>query len=130
MVFANGGLGTQLEVALRREEIIPAPEHLDLQTNSTASPCNAVHINMHTPLAFEQVQAIADREGWMAPVCDRGGAFNVTEFWLKNNVRIKSLLHTSEAEFVDPENFNLGFQCLARQPKFPSGTFRPTDSAG
>ena len=77
MVFANGGLRTQLEVALRREEIIPAPEHLDLQTNSTASPCNAVHINMHTPLAFEQVQAIADREGWMAPVCDRGGAFNV-----------------------------------------------------
>jgi hypothetical protein len=59
MVFANGGLGTQLEVALRREEIIPAPEHLDLQTNSTASPYNAVHINMHTPLAFEQVQAIA-----------------------------------------------------------------------
>jgi hypothetical protein len=97
VVFANDGVGTQLEVAPRREEIIPAPEHLDLQTNSAASPYNAVHINIDTPLAFEQVRAIADREGWMARVCDRGGAFKVIEFWLENKFLIE-LMTAHEAE--------------------------------
>ena len=35
-----------------------------------------------------------------------------------------------KAKFINPENFDFRFQGLARQPKFPSSTFRATDSAG
>jgi len=97
VVFANDDLGTQLEIAPRPDEIVPAAEQLDLQTNSAASPYNAVHINIDTPLAFEQVRRIADREGWIERVCDRGGAFNVIEFWLENKFLIE-LMTAHEAE--------------------------------
>jgi hypothetical protein len=97
VVFANDDRGTQLEVAPRRDELVPAEEHLDLLTNPAASPWNAVHLNMATPLTFEQVDAIARREGWTARVCDRGGAFNVIEFWLENKFLIE-LMTAQEAE--------------------------------
>jgi hypothetical protein len=32
---------------------------------------------------------IAKREGWLARNCDRGGVFNVIEFWLENKFMLE-----------------------------------------
>jgi hypothetical protein len=40
------------------------------------------------------------------------------------------LSRTSEAEFVDPESFDLGFQRLAREPEFHRDAPNAADSSG
>ncbi|MGB6944513.1 MAG: hypothetical protein WBE37_19095 [Bryobacteraceae bacterium] len=84
IVFADDEVGTEVEIAPRGHEIVPAEKQLGLQANPSPSPFNEVHLNIATPLTFDEVQVIARREGWTARICDRGGAFNVIEFWVEN----------------------------------------------
>ena len=68
---------------------------------NSPTPHSEVHLNIATPLA------IAKREGWTARLCDRGGIFNVIEFWLENKLMLEL---TTEAEskryrgFMTPAN--------------------------
>ncbi len=54
-----------------------------------------MHLNVATPLSADEALAIAEREGWTARVCDRGGKFNVIEFWLENKFMLE-LMTTDE----------------------------------
>jgi hypothetical protein len=60
VIFANDGLGTQLEVAPRREEIIPAPEHLDLQSNSAPRPT--------TPYTSTLIRRLPSNKSGLLPI--------------------------------------------------------------
>jgi len=66
-----------------------APEHVSFQSNPNPSPYNEVHLNIATALSADEVSAVAAREGWIARVCDRGGAFKVIEFWLENKFMLE-----------------------------------------
>lgn len=45
------------------------------------------------------------------------------------NQQRQGLLRTFEAEFIDSENLDLGFQGLARQPEFRGGALAAADSS-
>ena len=49
---------------------------------------------------------------------------------LGRGLNSESLSRTSEAEFVDPESSDLGFQRLARETEFQGGALNAADSSG
>jgi hypothetical protein len=58
-----------------------------------------VHINTSTGLSYDEVLAVAAREGWTARVCDRGGAFKLVEFWLENKFMLELMSATESARY-------------------------------
>ena len=52
-----------------------------------------------TPLAEEDVLAIAKREGWHAAKCDRGECFHVIEIWVENRFLLEVLTQEMQAEY-------------------------------
>jgi hypothetical protein len=68
---------------------------MPFRINASPSPHTGVHLNIATPLSVDEALAIAEREGWTARVCDRGGVVNVIEFWLENKFMLELM---TEAE--------------------------------
>ena len=99
IVLANDSHGTELEVAPRGTELIPAENEVGFQRNPIASPFSEVHINMATALSYDEVLAIAAREGWTARVCDRGGFFKLVEFWLENKFMLELMSAAESARY-------------------------------
>ena len=62
---------------------------LDFRDNPAPSPYSEVHLNIYSPLSEAEILAIAEREGWTALACDRGGAFKLIEFWLENKFMLE-----------------------------------------
>jgi len=61
---------------------------------------SATHFAMATPLDEAQVHAIAGREGWTSRRCDRGGAFDVIEFWIENDRMVEVLTAPMQADYL------------------------------
>ena len=61
---------------------------------------SSVHFAMATDKSIDEVKAIADREGWPAKVCLRGGAFRVIEFWVEGTRMIEVLTPEMQAEYL------------------------------
>ncbi len=99
VVLADDAHGTELEVAPRGIELIPAEAEVGFQRNPIASPFSEVHINMATALSYDEVLAIASREGWIARVCDRGGFFKLVEFWLENKFMLELMSAAESARY-------------------------------
>ncbi len=83
---------------------------MSFESNPSPSPYSEVHLNIATPLAVDEVLAIAKREDWTARVCDRGGAFKVIEFFLENKFMLE-LMTDDELRryqhFMKPENLRM-----------------------
>jgi hypothetical protein len=95
IAMAGDDRGSQIEVAKRGKEIVPAETEMAFQVNNSPSAHTEVHLNVQTPLSVDEALAIAKREGWTARVCDRGGSFKVVEFWLENKFMLELM---TEAE--------------------------------
>jgi hypothetical protein len=95
IAVAGDDRGSQIEVAPRGNEIVPAENMMAFQVNKSPSAHTEVHLNVQTPLSVDEALAIAKREGWTARVCDRGGSFKVIEFWLENKFMLELM---TEAE--------------------------------
>jgi hypothetical protein len=89
VVIPGDDRGTELEIAPRGLELTPAEREVGFQKRADASTYNEVHLNIATPLSLEEVLGIAKREAWTARLCDRGGAFNVIEFWLEDKFMLE-----------------------------------------
>jgi len=84
VVFAGDDRGTQIEVGPRGWENNPSKEQGDIQINPSPSPYSAVHLNVATPLSFDEIRAIGDREGWIVRLSPRGPGSRLIELWLEN----------------------------------------------
>jgi hypothetical protein len=62
-----------------------------VRTNPAPSPHSEVHLAIGTVLSAEEVLAIASREGWLAQRSNRGGLFDVIEFWVENEFLLEVL---------------------------------------
>jgi hypothetical protein len=107
LVVAGDERGTQIEVGPRGKHIVPGETMMSFESNPKPSSYSEVHLNIATPLTVEEVLAIGRREGWTARVCDRGGVFNVIEFFLENSFMLE-LMTDGELrryqEFMKPQN--------------------------
>jgi hypothetical protein len=82
---------TVLDVYPRGREHVPAPGEFAVRTNPAPSPHSEVHLAIGTVLSAEEVLAIASREGWLAQRSNRGGLFDVIEFWVENEFLLEVL---------------------------------------
>jgi hypothetical protein len=89
LILSNDDRGSALETGPRGEGLIPGGGAVDRQIFQAPSSHSECHFNIATPLSFLEVQVIAEREGWLARICDRGGVFNVIEFWLENKFMLE-----------------------------------------
>lgn len=58
------------------------------------------HMAIGTPLSGDEVMALAKREGWRAVRCNRGGIFDVIEFWVENSLMIEALTPEMQADYL------------------------------
>jgi hypothetical protein len=89
---------------------------VQFQPNSTISPYVANHAAISVPTNAEQIQAIANREGWWMVHCNRGDYFEVIEFWVENELLIELLppdLSEKYLAFMEPESLLRAAQVVA-----------------
>jgi hypothetical protein len=118
VAMAGDARSTTIEVYPFGSELRPTegPSDAHAESNAAGSPFTATHAAIATPLAEEEVFALAEREGWIAKYCKRGGKFGVIEFWLEDCVLIEVLTAEMQAEyttFATPENFRAIFGAAA-----------------
>jgi hypothetical protein len=90
-------------------EVYPVGTELVLESGSTdagschnpeASGRSATHAAISSPLPASDVLAIAEREGWTARYCKRGGHFGVLELWLENLTMVEVLTENMVSEYL------------------------------
>ena len=99
IAWAGDDRGTQIEVYSRGAEIVPDSSAMSMGRNPSPSSYSPTHFAVATPLTEEEIYALAKREGWIARKCDRGGAFNVIEFWLENKFMLELLTEVEQARY-------------------------------
>ncbi len=87
---------TAIEVYPLGTVLTPGPEAQEAQFEASSTPVDFVptHAAISVSSAESRIKEIANREGWRAVTCDRGGLFRVIEFWVENRMLI---------EFLTPE---------------------------
>lgn len=100
MAFSGADDGTMIEVYPRGTRLTEtAADAVGL----TAEPQRggATHFAMGTTLPVERIYAIAEREGWSAKYCKRGGKFGVIEIWVEGCQMIEVLTAEMQREYLD-----------------------------
>ena len=119
MAWSGDDRGTELEVFPRGQVEFPSPGEVTVRKNPSPSPYSEVHFAMGTRLSFDEVLAIARREGWMAQRCDRGGLFCIVEFWVENKFLLELLPDTEQQRYIanmTPENCRALFRDYPTPP--------------
>ena len=116
MAWSGDERGTELEIFPRGQEEFPSPGEVTVRKNPSPSEYSECHLAMGTRLSFEEVLLIAKREGWMAQRCDRGGLFNVVEFWVENKFLLELMPDAEQKRYVQnatPKSFRALFGITA-----------------
>ncbi len=116
MAWSGDERGTELEIFPRGQEEFPAAGEVSIRKNPSPSSYSEVHFAMGTRLSFEEVLVIAEREGWMAQRCDRGGLFSIVEFWVENKFLLELMTDAEQKRYVEnmkPEKFRALFGMAA-----------------
>ncbi len=101
IVIPDDERGTEIEVLRRGDEQVPAQMEVGLRRNGAPSPYSEIHVNMATRLGEQELLALANREGWIARVCDRK-FFRLIELWIENRFLIELM---TEAEVLRYRTF-------------------------
>lgn len=114
IVIADDEHGTAIEVTPLGTEIVPGEGDAQAQSraNADASPFTATHAAISVPLSTQRVREIAAREGWRAGSYERGGAFQVIEFWVEDRLLLELLppeMAQRYLDFLTTRNFAASF---------------------
>ena len=77
----------------------------------------ATHAAVYSPLAQADIVALAERQGWLSRLGQRG-RFHVVEFWLENAVMLEVLTEELKAEYLATqtlEAWRAGAAAMARK---------------
>jgi len=93
IAVVEDGHGTAIEVYPLEVELAPGTGDEALRFDRRANPAEftATHAALSITLDEARVKEIAAREGWRAVTCDRGGIFQVIEFWVENRMLLELL---------------------------------------
>lgn len=120
IAIAGDARGTEIEVVPRSQENRIGEVEVVPGYNEQADGHSACHLAIATPLSEAEVLSIAEREGWHARVCDRGGCFHVIEFWLENRFLLEVLTESMQREylaFLTPDSWQRTFGELCQSPR-------------
>jgi hypothetical protein len=102
LAMAGDERNTMVEVYPRGTELRAAPGGEDAigVTVDTGPRPSATHFAMASPLAQDEILAIAAREGWPAKYCSRGGMFGVIELWIEGDRMVEVLTAGMQQEYL------------------------------
>jgi hypothetical protein len=103
MAMAGDARGTGVEVYPRGTELHIGAGDADGYgvTNPDARRHSPVHFAMATTLSFEEVFALAGREGWPVKYRKRGGVFGVIELWVEGCRMVEVLTDEMQREYLE-----------------------------
>lgn len=126
VVVSGNAWGSNIEVLKRGGEQVPAAVEAMLARNSAPSRYSEVHLLIGTELAFDDIFAIAKREGWIARLCDRA-VFTLVELWVENKFLIE-VVNGPEIERYRTFYSNIdNWRELAKRVPMPLPQFGYTD---
>ncbi|MBW4444472.1 MAG: hypothetical protein KME10_25280 [Plectolyngbya sp. WJT66-NPBG17] len=117
MVIVGDDHGTGIELYPADTQLTPGLEEAAFSSGNIAQTFTAIHAAISVPISLEQIEQIADREGWLVRVCDRG-PFKVIEFWVENKLLLEFLtpeFAKTYIQFAQPANFEAFFNQAAAQ---------------
>jgi len=102
MAWAGDEYGTAIEIYPAGTEMVPdaGQGQSNFRFNPSASPFIATHAAVSVARSREEIEAIAQREGWRALELSRG-SFRVIEFWIENQVMLEILTEEMTKEYLD-----------------------------
>lgn len=93
MALSTDEYGTVIEFYPLGSELIPDAH--EGQAGFRLSPVTSQYVPFHAamsvPSSLEDIERIADREGWRVVPCNRDGLFDVIELWIENWLLIELL---------------------------------------
>jgi hypothetical protein len=101
-VLAGDDRNSLIEVYPLGTELVPESGSTDAGSrhNPGATGRSATHAAISSVLPASEVLAIAEREGWTARYCKRGGHFGVLELWLENLTMVEVLTENMVSEYL------------------------------
>jgi FMN phosphatase YigB (HAD superfamily) len=109
VAVAFDAYGTLIEVHPRGTELRPGmgQDAVQHQTNPYPSAYTATHAAISTLVSEAEIRSIAAREGWRVERYNRGGFFDVIEFWVENHLLLELLppeLSAPYLTFLEPRS--------------------------
>lgn len=117
MVVVGDEYGTGIELYPADTQLTPGLEEVEFSTGNIAQSFTSIHAAISVPTSLEQIGEIANREGWLVRLCDRG-PFKVIEFWVENKLMLEFLtpeLAKDYLQFAQPGVFEAFFNQAAAQ---------------
>ena len=116
VAMAGDDRSSTVEVYPRAHTIAPgegdAPAGMNVDPAPPRFSCS--HLAIATERAADDIVAIADREGWRALRCSRGGFFEVIEFWIEDSFLVEVM--TAEMQRDYRAKVNLDIWRWTKQP--------------
>lgn len=112
MVIVDDGYGTGIELYPADTQLTPEPEQVGFSSGN-AQTFTSVHAALSVSVSQEQITQIADREGWLARLCDRH-AFKVIEFWVENKFMLELLTPEMAKDYLQFAQTS-GYQAFLNQ---------------
>ena len=83
--------------------MVPGQNDQDVQLAHANEPSDhtATHAALSVTLDETRIKDIATREGWRAIICDRGGIFQVIEFWIENRIMFELLTQDMARDYLE-----------------------------
>ena len=103
IALCDDGHATAIEVYPLETVMMPGPEDQEVQCDASSTPVDFVptHAAVSVSLHEARIKEIANREGWRAVTCDRGGIFQVVEFWVENRVLLELLTPDMARDYLN-----------------------------
>ncbi len=103
VTICEDDFNTLVEVYPLGTEMVPGRGREQVQFERAAQPAayTATHAALSVAVDEQQIHNIAAREGWRAVTCDRGGLFQVVEFWVENRVLIELLTPAMAQDYLE-----------------------------
>lgn len=101
-VLSRDNYGTVIEVYPEGSELLPGEGNSSCQfaINNSASQFTATHAAISVATSQEEIEQIAEREGWRVVRCNRDGMFDVMEFWVENRLMIEFLTPEMASQYL------------------------------
>ncbi|MGR9053497.1 MAG: hypothetical protein ACU84J_12690 [Gammaproteobacteria bacterium] len=103
VTVCEDGHGTLVEVYPAGTKLTPGTEDQEAQLlhDVQRSRFSATHAALSVPSDETAIKTIAAREGWRAVTCNRGGLFDVVEFWIENRLMFELLTPDMARQYLD-----------------------------
>lgn len=107
--------GTMIEIHPQGTELIPGAndEAVKHCQSGLISSYTAVHAAISVPVSESRIREIGLREGWRVARCNRGGFFDVIEFWIENQMMLELLPPVDTEKYLAAMHPKLLKQVLA-----------------